>query len=191
MLLNVALQDAVLATLSSGQSSGYDLAKSFDVKVANFWAATSQQLYRELDKMEAAGLIEATTVEQARRPTKRMFALTDEGRAALRSFATRTPKPTAVRDDLLVQVEAMDLHDSAAIDANVRLQISASEAKLARYERRRDALLVGRTETEYFAGEEQLGPLLTLMRGISFERQTIAWCEVVLAALAQRTMAAT
>ena len=51
-----------MAALSYGESSGYDMAKTFDVTVANFWTATPQQLYRELDKMEAAGLIEARVV---------------------------------------------------------------------------------------------------------------------------------
>ena len=40
-----------MAALLEGEASGYDLAKGFDASVANFWAATPQQLYRELDRM--------------------------------------------------------------------------------------------------------------------------------------------
>ena len=45
----MALRHAVLAALLEGEASGYQLAKRFDVSVANFWSATPQQLYRELD----------------------------------------------------------------------------------------------------------------------------------------------
>ena len=47
----MSLRDAVLAALLEGESSGYDLAKAFDASVANFWMATPQQLYRELDRL--------------------------------------------------------------------------------------------------------------------------------------------
>ncbi len=176
-----------MAALSYGESSGYDMAKTFDVTVANFWTATPQQLYRELDKMEAAGLIEARVVEQVKRPNKRLFSLTGEGRAALRDFTVRPPKPTAIRDELLVQVEAMDLGDVASVRAHVQDKLAASEIKLKRYERTRDFLLDGRSEQVYLAEQDRLGPYLTLARGISFELETIRWCGFVLATLADRT----
>ena len=65
----MALRNAILATLAEGESSGYDLSKRFAVGVANFWTATRQQLYRELEKMETEGLIAARVVQQVRRPT--------------------------------------------------------------------------------------------------------------------------
>ena len=65
----MSLRDAVLAALLEGESSGYDLAKGFDASVANFWMATPQQLYRELERLAEQGLIEARIVDQERRPT--------------------------------------------------------------------------------------------------------------------------
>ncbi|MFC9492748.1 PadR family transcriptional regulator, partial [Streptomyces hydrogenans] len=100
----MSLKHAVLAALLEGEASGYDLAKIFDVSVANFWAATPQQLYRELDRLSEAGLITARVVEQERRPNKRMFSLTPEGRRDLDAFTSVAPRPTAVRDELMVQV---------------------------------------------------------------------------------------
>ena len=78
-LLLMSLRNAVMAALLDGESSGYDLAKAFDASVANFWICTPQQLYRELDRMETDGLITARTVEQERRPNKRLFSLTTGG----------------------------------------------------------------------------------------------------------------
>ena len=90
----MALRDAVLAALLEGEASGYDLAKRFDRSVANFWTATPQQLYRELDRLATDGLIEARVVPQQRRPTKRLYTLTTTGHDAIRAFTCQQPKPT-------------------------------------------------------------------------------------------------
>ncbi|MGV7942656.1 PadR family transcriptional regulator, partial [Mycobacterium kansasii] len=66
----MALRHAIESTLLVlGEASGYDLSKEFDGARANFWVATPQQLYRELERMESDGAIVARTVEQEKRPT--------------------------------------------------------------------------------------------------------------------------
>src|SRR6187200_665725 len=107
----MALRHAVLATLLAGEASGYQLAKSFDVSVANFWSATPQQLYRELERLEEDGLLQGRLVEQQRRPNKRVFTLTAAGREELHSFIAQPARPTAIRDDLLVKLQAVDTGD--------------------------------------------------------------------------------
>lgn len=180
----MALRHAILAALVSGESSGYDLAKGFDVAVANYWTATAQQLYRELDKLADEGLVTGRTVEQAKRPNKRVYTLTDAGRAALHEFIASDPKPTAIRDELLVQLEAMQPEDVDAVRAHVTNKLIQSRRKLEYYRRSKDFLLAGKTEAEYLAQKQLLGRYLTLTRGLSFEEENVRWCEFVLAALA-------
>ncbi|MFD6951381.1 PadR family transcriptional regulator [Nocardiopsis sp. TSRI0078] len=182
----MALRNAVMAALLDGPASGYDLAKNFDASVANFWAATPQQLYRELDRMETDGLVEATVVEQERRPNKRVFSLTGKGRRALRDFTATPPRPAAIRDELLVQLQAADAGDAEAVRASVAERIEWARGKLARYERLRERLLDGRTEEEHLARAERIGPYLTLMGGLALERENVRWGERVLAALDRR-----
>ncbi|MFC9971340.1 PadR family transcriptional regulator [Spirillospora sp. NPDC127200] len=182
----MALRNALLATLLEGEASGYDLAKGFDASVANFWMATPQQLYRELDRMETDGLIEARVVQQERRPNKRLFSLTEAGRRALRDFTARPPKPGAMREELMVQVQAVDAGDGAAVREAIAERLAWSRAKLARYDRLRDRLLEGRAEDEYLASAERIGPYLTLMRGRAFEEENIRWAERALAVLDRR-----
>ena len=109
------LRDAVLAALLEGESSGYDLAKDFDASVANFWMATPQQLYRELDRLAEEGLIKARIVHQERRPNKRMLSLTEAGREAIQEFTGRAPKPSVIRDELMVKVQAADAGNAQAV----------------------------------------------------------------------------
>jgi DNA-binding PadR family transcriptional regulator len=182
----MALRDAVLAALLDGEASGYDLAKGFDASVANFWMATPQQLYRELDRMAADGLIAARLVEQDRRPNKRLYSLTDEGRTALLEFTEVPPKPGAIREDLLVQVQAMDSGNIEAVRDSLTERLRWATAKLARYRRMQDHLLAGRTEDTYLAESERIGPYLTLLRGIRFEEENIDWAGRALAVIDQR-----
>ncbi|MBG0826849.1 PadR family transcriptional regulator [Planomonospora sp. ID67723] len=185
----MALRNAVMAALLEGEASGYDLAKGFDASVANFWMATPQQLYRELEKMEADGLVEARVVQQERRPNKRLFSLTEAGRRALSEFTSEPSRPGAIRDELLVKVQAVDAGDVTAVRAAIGERMEWARAKVARYERLRARLLGGRTEEEYLAHAERVGPYLTLMRGLSFEQENIRWAERATAVLERRLLA--
>jgi DNA-binding PadR family transcriptional regulator len=185
------LRHAVMAALLEGEASGYDLAKGFDASVANFWMATPQQLYRELDRMAAEGLVRARVVRQERRPDKRLFALTEAGRRELRDFTATPPRPGAIRDDLMVKVQAVDAGDAEAVRAAIEERLSWAEAKIARYERLRDRLLDGRDEEEYLAAAERIGPYLTLTRGLAFERENRRWARWALTALRRRSATTT
>jgi DNA-binding PadR family transcriptional regulator len=182
----VSLRDAVLAALLDAESSGYDLAKSFDASVSNFWMATPQQLYRELDRLAEQGLIQARVVEQERRPTKRVYSLTEAGREAIQEFTSKAPKPCVIRDELAVKVLAADAGNAPAVWSFVAERLEWSTAKLQRYERFRARLLDGRTEDEYLAKADRVGPYLTLLRGIAFEEENIRWAERVLAIIERR-----
>jgi DNA-binding PadR family transcriptional regulator len=186
----MALRDAVMAALLEGEASGYDLAKGFEASVANFWMATPQQIYRELERMESEGLVVARVVQQERRPNKRLFSLTAAGHDALRAYLTGVPaKPLAVRDELLVKVQCLDVGDHGDLDCvrgEIGERLQRSAAKLARYERLRERLLDGRTEDEYCATAERIGPYLTLQAGIALEQANVRWAETALRRLDQR-----
>lgn len=187
----MALRNAVMAALLEGEASGYDLAKGFEASVANFWMATPQQLYRELERMEAEGLVSARVVQQERRPNKRLFSLTGTGLEVLRAYVAEVPaKPTAIRDELMVKVQCVDVGDADAVRAAIVERVERSTAKLARYERMRERMLAGRSEDEYFAEAERIGPYLTLLGGMAFERANLKWGETALKRLDQRAQPA-
>jgi DNA-binding PadR family transcriptional regulator len=182
----MSLRDAVLAALLEGECSGYDLAKSFDASVANFWMATPQQLYRELDRLAQQGLIQARVVHQERRPNKRMYSLTEAGYEAIQQFTSRAPKPSVIRDELAVKLLAVDVGNAQAVRDFMLERLQWATAKLHRYERMRARMLDGRDEAEYLAQAKRVGPYLTLMRGISFEQENIRWAERTLAIIERR-----
>ncbi|MER6418394.1 PadR family transcriptional regulator [Streptomyces sp. NPDC001137] len=189
----MALRNAVMAALLEGEASGYDLAKGFEASVANFWMATPQQLYRELERMEGEGLVSARVVQQERRPNKRLFSLTEAGLEVLRDYVGEAPaKPPALRDELMVKVQCVDIGDVGefeAVRASVAERFERATAKLARYRRMQDRMLDGRTEDEYLATAERIGPYLTLLGGIALERANLQWSETALKRLEQRAAA--
>jgi DNA-binding PadR family transcriptional regulator len=185
----VALRHAILAALLEGEASGYQLSKRFDVSVSNFWTATPQQLYRELERMEGEGIVGARVVQQQRRPNKRVFSITEAGRDELAAFTSQSPRPPALRDELLVKLQAVDVGDAEAVSAAIGERVEQARAKLALYDALRDQLLDGRSEGDFLQGAERIGPYLTLMRGRSFEQENIAWGEAVLEILTQRAKA--
>jgi DNA-binding PadR family transcriptional regulator len=182
----MALRHAVFAALLEGEASGYQLAKRFDVSVANFWSTTPQQLYRELDRLEAEGLVRARLVRQTRRPDKRVFTLTDTGRAELHRFTGAPAKPVAMRDELLVKLQAVDVGDGQAVTKELMARLDQAHAKLATYDRLLAEMLDGRDEAAFERDAERIGPYLTLMGGRMFEQTNIRWCTAALEVLSTR-----
>lgn len=96
----MSLRHAVLGLLSEEPGSGWDLLQKFEVSLANVWPATQSQVYGELSKLADAGLI--TVVEEGPRGRK-VYEITDEGRAELRHWIVEV-RPRTRRDDLLLRV---------------------------------------------------------------------------------------
>jgi DNA-binding PadR family transcriptional regulator len=173
---DMALRHAVLASLLEGEASGYQLAKRFDVAVANFWYAQPQQLYAELARLEQAGLVAGRRVLQEKRPNKRVYQITAAGRAELEKFVAQPAKPTTMKDDLLVKVAAADDADVDAAVAAIDERAAQAEAKLALYERLAAVVRDGRDEQSFLRDAARVGPYLTLRRGIAFEQENVLWC---------------
>ena len=82
----MALTHAILVSLSEQSGSGYELARRFDRSIGHFWRATHQQIYRTLRTMADDGLVQATEVPQQGRPDKKVYAVSEAGRAHLTAW---------------------------------------------------------------------------------------------------------
>ncbi|MBB6171698.1 DNA-binding PadR family transcriptional regulator [Nocardiopsis mwathae] len=185
----MALRHAILAALLDEELSGYQLAKAFDTGVANFWHALPQQLYAELAKLEKEGLISGREVVQDTRPNKRLFQVTDAGLAELDRFAADTAKPSFIRDDLLVKVQAADHVDTGALIAQLTERAAFAEAKIRLFDALAQKMRGDLGEEEFLRDGERIGPYLTCMRGLDFERGNRDWCRRAVAVLRERQAA--
>ncbi|MER7466151.1 PadR family transcriptional regulator [Streptomyces sp. NPDC097981] len=185
----MALRHAVLAALLDEELSGYQLAKAFDLGVANFWHALPQQLYAELARLEKDGLIAGREVVQDSRPNKRLFTVTDAGLAELEEFTASSAKPSSIRDDLVVKVQAADHVDTATLVAQLAERAAFARAKAELFGGLLRTMRGDRAEEDFLRHGERVGPYLTCLRGLAFEQGNRDWCERTIAVLQEREAA--
>ncbi len=82
----MSLRAVLLITLKDEPASGYDVLQRFRKGLAHVWNASHQQIYRELERMYRAGLVEPETVAQAGRPDRKVYRITAAGEAALQQW---------------------------------------------------------------------------------------------------------
>jgi DNA-binding PadR family transcriptional regulator len=185
----MALRHAVLAALLDEELSGYQLAKAFDLGVANFWHALPQQLYAELARLEKDGLVTGRDVVQRNRPNKRLFTVTEQGLTELDRFTASAAKPTFIRDDLLVKVQAADHVDTGQLIAQLTEHAAFARAKIDLFGRLLHTMRGEGSEEEFLHHGERVGPYLTCLRGLMFEQENRDWCERTAAILRERQAA--
>ena len=87
----MSLPFGLLGLLKYQDSTGYDLTKMFEDSLNNFWHAQSSQIYRELNRMEEKGWVTSRSVVQDKRPNKRIYSITEEGRNAWKAWLYEAP----------------------------------------------------------------------------------------------------
>ena len=81
----MTLRSALLALLSSGPLTGYDVSQRFGASVGFVWSGSDSQIYPELRKMEAEELLVGSDVPWGSKgATKTEYALSEKGWEALR-----------------------------------------------------------------------------------------------------------
>lgn len=100
----MALGHVLLVALLNKEATGYEITREFDSTLGHFWQASHQQVYRELGKLEAEGLVTYREIQQEGRPDKKRYRLTAIGRRALEAWLQEPPVARRVNDELLVKI---------------------------------------------------------------------------------------
>lgn len=82
---------ALLGLLRKRPMSGYDLRKDVERSVGYFWAPAKTQIYATLPKLVESGYATHERVVQTQRPDKTIYAITEDGRNALREWVEEAP----------------------------------------------------------------------------------------------------
>jgi DNA-binding PadR family transcriptional regulator len=135
----VSLRHALLALLDAGPTTGYELAKQFDQTVDYVWPAQHSQIYTELRRLEAAGMVAAETVPRGL-ATKRAYRLTAEGDAELRRWVAEVAEPPPVREPAYVKATYFEYGTPQQAREQFRAHRAHYEAQRDRYERHIDQL---------------------------------------------------
>jgi DNA-binding PadR family transcriptional regulator len=185
MLPGVGLPHAILVSLCEQSGSGYELAHRFDRSIGYFWSATHQQIYRTLRAMEDDRWVTARVVAQRGRPDKKVYTVSDAGRAELARWIAEplTGRGGALSDtrtrDVAVKLRGAAHGDPAAL----RQQITALRAERAQLLDTYRGFEKRQFPDPSTLQDSALHQYLVLRGGIRAEESTIDWLDEVTAAL--------
>ena len=144
----MSLRYAALGLLAQQPGSGYDLLKRFEYSMANVWPATQSQLYGELNKLAAAGLIEVSDIGPRGR---KEYRVTDAGHQDLVRWMTNPQDDPPYRSAELLRVFLLGEIPAEQARAYLTSFAERAEGELNRYEEVRDAVDWGGSDADFYA----------------------------------------
>lgn len=170
----MSLRYAILGILSLGRYSGYDLSKRFAGSIGFFWSAKHSQIYPELAKLAAEGLVTFEAVEQDSKPNKKIYAITGAGRASLRDWLVSPVEPSSFKNPLLLRAFCASQMDPDDLVAQLEEEAQANRDRLLIYQDvERELTRQGETEPSH----PWVGGYLTLRFAMMQASAYVAWCE--------------
>ena len=173
----MSLQYGLLGLLNYKSMTGYDLKQLFDNSLNFFWSAHVSQIYRELNSLEKNGFITSKIEPQEKRPDRKVYDITQEGRETFFKWLTKFPEQLneTVRSEFVMRV---------FFSNKIGLDELAYEIKRYKKENEQmvDELKNIEKETKSYGNEisspeESFFWLLTLKRGYANAEAAIKWAE--------------
>ncbi len=178
---------ALLSLLARQPLSGYDLAQQMSRRVGSFWHARHSQIYPELARLEAKGLITHEVIEQQDRPDKKLYSITEAGIGELRQWVTEDVQVPVIRDELVLKAYSLWLVEPEQAIALFRTHERYHTERLAHYETLQAQLKQAWEATGRQINSPWFSTHAVLQRGIGYEREYAAWCRWVADTLEQHT----
>lgn len=187
----MALPHAILVSLCEQSGSGYELARRFDKSIGFFWAATHQQIYRTLRAMEDDGWVHVTEVAQRGRPDKKVYTVSDGGRAELARWISSPLSEQGGRKGTVADNRTRDLavkiRGAAHGDVDaLRDQVVALRAERAQLLDTYRGFEKSQFPDPAAVSGTDLHQYLVLRGGIRAEEGAIEWLDEVATALGSR-----
>lgn len=182
---------AILSAIAREPLSGYDISRFFSRPFGFIWSAKHSQIYPELAKLQAAGLVSHEEIAQGGRPDKKIYRITDTGRGLLTEWVVRPAPPSTPRQELAIKTLAIWLTDPARAESLYRQEIAAAEHDVATLQAARDALDERHGNGVIAVTSPDFGLYADLQYGMALRRQTIDWCRWMLSHFDRASASAT
>ncbi|OYN98606.1 PadR family transcriptional regulator [Enemella evansiae] len=136
----MSLRYALLSLLTGQPKTGYEIGKAFESSVGHVWHAADSQIYPELRRMEADGLLDCTAQAKGR-TTRKVYAVSAAGKRALRDWLAEPDRPVRSRDPQYLRAAYLDWTTPEAARAQFEeyVRYYTEQGELLR--RTRDSLL--------------------------------------------------
>ena len=103
------VQTLCLGVLTMGDASGYEIKKVLEGPFRHFYDASFGSIYPALNKLQTAGLVTCNYESQDKRPDKKVYSLTVDGRLELVRVLRKVPGQDRVRSDFLATMVFAEL----------------------------------------------------------------------------------
>lgn len=127
----MSLRIALLGLLAAaGPASGYDLTKKFELSVGHVWQAGHSQIYPELAKMAADGLV---AVEAEGPRGRKLYTIRPEGTAELHTWLVEHNASPSVRNEPGLHAFLLPLlepHEATAVVQRMKARYQARLSEL-------------------------------------------------------------
>jgi DNA-binding PadR family transcriptional regulator len=102
----MSVRHAVLGLLAQHPRHGYELRAAFEAVAGGEenWDVKPAQVYTILSRLQKSGLVALGTVTQNGGPEKRVYSITDSGRAALVEWFSTDIERTHQRDEFFIKL---------------------------------------------------------------------------------------
>jgi PadR family transcriptional regulator AphA len=169
---------ALIGILSLGPMSGYDIKKTIEVSLGNFWSESYGQIYPILKSLVEEGLATGTVVTQTGKPDRHVYALTDAGRQELQRWLRGPSEYEVGRSELLLK-----------LFFGWQVPADESRRRVEAFRGLQQGLLKKYKGIEQWVKETEADEpglpywLMTVSYGKHVSRALVEWCEETLAAL--------
>ena len=129
------LRFILLGLLGARPMTGYDIKRAFDRSLATYWNAGNSQIYTTLKLLAARGFVTSELIPQEGRPSRRVYRLTEEGRAELAAWLDEPVPARFTKDEFLTRLFFCGLTSDETALRHLEEHRSALQAQLAEMDR--------------------------------------------------------
>ena len=162
---------AILGMLSGDQASGYDIKKKMAETTNHFWYEGDSSIYPALKQLLKNEYVSFWLENETSDKPKKVYAITDSGKALLKSWLEKPPEPTKDRDELLLKLFfGWNVSKDISI-YHIKNYKQKYEKGLLQYKKYYEHVLQNQQtkKTKYY--------LLTIKAGIISSEAAIKWCD--------------
>lgn len=177
----MTIQYAILGMLSWQPYAGYDLKKVFTDSAIFYWSGNNNQIYRTLVQLHEEELVTQSVHYQESLPARKIYTITEKGRAALKQWLLSAPELPELRSTILIRLASADLLNDDELDGLLaRYEEEARLQFLMQQEHaRRDGAAPSRSAREAYLWE------MVGKNVVSVYENELNWVREVRAGLAQ------
>ncbi len=123
-----------LGVLTEGDKTGYEIKRCFENGFSHFFGAGFGSIYPALAELSRRGLVTCRSVEQEKRPDKKVYSLTAAGHRLLLDELLATPPRHKVRSEFLILIYFAHLLPPDRVAGIIDQMIAAWQSAVAEIE---------------------------------------------------------